>query len=1113
MPPKSKSPTDASHYYHSSRNLLNYWGETQEPPTSTAPFTPISEMKGLHTTLLLDLEVRVLVQPIGEKNQWAEKGIGRVNINGRAVIVMADQPPTEVAPHRRNDSDKAPTPKRSIDVFREELFVRLMTTGGSSDDFSWDQVIVLEVFSEDTPFVAENNCIVWNENSGRNSICLAFASSDAYIAVWSTLLAAQRKPIPNSLLKLDLLRLCKPFPESTVQSDGKGDTNTHEDEKMMLLVLPYSYYIHKDYNPPLGYVERHALSMSIIHHGHALNPALYSDPVTLRVLLDIATVELLDYIIKEPMYSHLAKCFGSTPPKEWTIPHQLSKLVITKELKDTMSNILRLHHLEREILVDKVDDEVSANIKQLFQQLQGKALRQIIENNNLVLRAKNALLAAPISKESLVSLIVSSKGVQNEQVENPEKNSVDYSEVDLKRLLSAEKQVFSYLHFFRSVVGLAVSDSTEKLVTPAVSALFDAGLLEALSIVAERYCLQKESRHLCWNEGGKGVCASTLFGLEEKKPTGEHYIRTRYLTSTNTSPNIYSPRIEKELISFLGTVLLHIDSDHEGAMRNLMFRIPIMSEPAKYKGLFKFLLQQITFGFRKEMNKGPLREPICFERTQLWFDLLGLNEKKKPPSIDGTVQKDDNVNSREVFLTYFIQKHLLPWIRGGMQPVPPAPNKSTVENKNSSSPVIAQQRKRISSFDALPPNISPSLIRLLDGIITRASTDDVESLLRGIFHGKSCVLKYMEVCCELAIQNSKQVCVDVLSSNVRLLTNILIRITPKESETERPVVNGLNGVNSNNNNNNNNNPSTEKPIWGAVNSYNAMRVSKSIITLVCRSLTAGRDMFGCIFRTYNALGGARKKGLFHSTVLGLLEYIGNFGSCLPPTETDRCFLRDLRDFIYIRHKERMPRMFSTLFRDAMIFEIDSRFAHDEVPSLSASLCTRGSYGSGIFTQRSGCIDELESSGSFFLGTTTSSTNPASNPSSPLGKVVDSPNDNMETFTQLVRTFAEEIVPPSILPLSVKRDVAPLLSPKTNLLPLQKQKESRENHIMDEERGNISNEYLNECVVRSRNNNLNNGNNKMMTNNSQKESTGSKSLPLSLSAVQEQMASRTKMTTK
>lgn len=768
---------------------------------------------------LLNLEVKVLTQQLGTANQWAIRAEGRVTFSDLTIRVYAI--PKDDGLHGKSKS---------------------------ADD---SELIVLEdSITTETPFVGENCCIVWNSVEQQLSLCLMYASEEGYAASWSALVAMQDKTYPA--FGFDLLEQC-----SSKLTDP----------------LPYNTIINTEYDPPLGFIERHALSLSVIENRHYDNPALYSSKDVVFAMLEIANVDLVEYFISPEVYPLFAASLGcSKEPAVWTTPTGLEKLQLSDELVSYIVKDLHLISLQEEVLEVEKNPEIVAKMKSLGDKLRNELACTLLSSDRTLTQAKEALMIMPPASTDTSSAADGSDISPKVSYDRYQSDVLD----KMTACSKAEQQVAAYLHFFRCLVRLCLTELGPDLLGPIILKIFHCGLLEALSFVAERYALPK------------GLSAGFLAALNEDRG-GRQFGRSGNAVvqpnATITGNTCYNKVIEYELTCLLDSTVIRLNERQEDQLMNDIIRSPILAEPSKYNGLMTFLFRQ-HLSERVDGVERNAGNPF------LLFHILGLHD-------DETVMPEDRELStvsepaavKEKFQSFVVSKYV-PLVARGMLAVPSPPKEvPLVQFQLTGSPKTLQ----------LPQGISPPLIRVLEFLVLSVNPESKSTLLKAVFSHKSVVLQYIEGCFETASKDSSAIRRDVLCGNVRFLKAILSQLMPESYSS------GLDRM--------------------SVPTSSPQSVPRNTVTQICRALTVERDTLGYVLQAYLDYGGHRRNSLFHSSVLSMLDLIVRKQSTTK-SESEGNDLRDVRDYIFFKHFDKLPRFFSERFRQSLLAEITTRLGEE-----------------------------------------------------------------------------------------------------------------------------------------------------------------------------------------
>lgn len=770
---------------------------------------------------LLNLEVKVLTQQLGTANQWAIRAEGRVSFSDLTIRVHAL--PKEEEKQKKGVEDSAAS------------------------------IVLEDVINTETPFVGENCCIVWNSVEQQLSLCLMYADEEGYAASWSALVAMQDKTYPA--FGFDLLERC-----SSKMSDPQ----------------PYSSIIHGEYDPPLGFIERHAISLSIIENQHYKSPSFFSSKEMMVALLNIANIDLVEYLVSVENYPSFSGALGcGEEVTSWSIPSSLTKLQLPEELISYIVKDLNLSRLQEYWLADKKNPEILTKIKSLGDRLRNELACTLLASDRTLVQAKEALMVMPPSNtespKAPSSIKLGSAKFQSDVI-------------DKMGSSKAEQQVLAHLHFFRCLVRLCITELGPDLVGPIVMKIFHSGLLEALSFVAERYALPK------------GLSAAFLAGLNEDRGSrGGQFGRGGAVAqnSSMTGNTCYNAAIEHELTCLLDATIIRLNERQEDQLLNDIIRSPILAEPSKYNGLMTFLFRQLLTEGKRSYVDHAISDGIGVGNPFLLFHVLGLHDDEGAMTDESTLNPNAELSSvKDKFQTFVVSKYI-PLTTRGMLAVPSPP-----AGKND-APLVQFQVSNTSKVFQLPQGISAPLIRVLEYLSLSTSVDNRAALLKAVFSHKSLVLQYIEGCFAVASKNPRAIRQDVLCGNVRFMKSVLGQLMPGDSS----------------------------PILDKNSKLSDGQLPKSTITAICRAITVERDTLGSIFQAYNDFGGIRRSSVFHSSVLSLLDIIAkNLSS--EKTSDEGNDLRDVRDFIYFKHLHNLPRLFAEKFRQSLLAETTARLGED-----------------------------------------------------------------------------------------------------------------------------------------------------------------------------------------
>ncbi|KPA86210.1 hypothetical protein ABB37_00450 [Leptomonas pyrrhocoris] len=694
-------------------------------------------------TSLLNLEVKVLTQALGAENQWVEQGDGRVSFCDFTIRVTAPKPSTEGTLKDKRLSGNpngflsgSTEAESSASSVKSQEVVKGTSSAGETrsatstvsdlDEDEEDEAVILEdTISNDTPFVGENCCIVWNSFEKQLSLCLMYASEEGYSASWSALVALQDKSYPP--FRYDLLERCCPASERTVLTVPDSESSVtpipSSSDKADGPVLPYAYFIHERHDPPLGFIEQHALSLSIIEHHHASNPALYENKDTVVAMLSVANADLLDHLISDqnfPLLLSGLKCTANS--LEWVVPAQLRELHVPPDVTASIAKDRRITFLQESVLPTCCSGETKTELMTKYSTLSRRIRNDIVCGlltcDALFTEASEALRIAP---PAVVNGTASTKSVHNSPgaMALSRINSIDSSANLSNGSLSsdaspkttslagdaviqvqkAEQQVLAHLRFFRELVTLSISELGREMVGPIVGKVYQCGLLYSLSLVAERFAMPANVatvfvKRLTENNNG---------GLGSNRRGGGAAVVTSGGNShaTSNGTNFYSPAVEQELAALLDVTLVRINERQEEQLMNDHVRAPILADPLKYNGLVTFMVRQLvvngaatgsapsTGTTRAASGGGMLPQPKRIMRDSMsatnpfaLFHVLGLHDDEGSAASERVLDAESTY-VRNQFHNFIITKYLAHATRGTMPPVPLPPSLGGVAARNT----------------------------------------------------------------------------------------------------------------------------------------------------------------------------------------------------------------------------------------------------------------------------------------------------------------------------------------------------------------------------------------------------------------------------------------------
>lgn len=782
---------------------------------------------------LLNLEVKFLTQQFDTSNQWTIRAEGRVSF---------------------------------IDlIIRVHAFVKEEEKCDENEKTSLGEVVLEDTINPDTPFVGEKCCIVWNSVDQQLSLCLMFASEEGYAASWSALMAMQKKVYPA--LGFDLLQKCSP----TLSSP-----------------LPYSSIIHNDYESSLGFIECHAISLSILENQHYKNPLFFSNKETVHTVLELANLDLLECLVSSEVYPQVCTSLGCEErPTPWSGPVSLWKLEVPVVIISYIAKDINLRHFQEEILImeQKSDMIIKANL--LGERIRNELACTLLASPRTLSQAKEALMILPTSS--------SDESSTPRAMSHVSQASLNYFQREVVEKMGnsrPERQVLGYLHFFRFLVQLCISELGTYCMSTIFLKIFSSGLLEALSFVAERYALPK------------GLPGSFLAVLQGDRSTQDIPMNRKKNIPSSTASVCFNAAIEHELMCFLDVTITRINERKEEQLMNDIFRSPILADPVKYNGLVTFLFRQLLTEGEKGENEIFISDEMGGKNPFLLFHLLGLHYD------DGLVSDERSTSStsepsskvREMFQAFIITKYFPLACRGVLAvPSSPSPCDTPLVQFNSST----SSKHHL----YLPRGISAPFIRVLEFLCLLVNDENRALLLKAVFSRKSLVLPFIDGCFSNAVQSSRTFHQEVICGNVRFLKAVLMQLMPADS-----------------------NPAFER----SVKAITDQSLPRNIIISICRALTVERDTLGAVMHAYHHFGGYRRNSVFHSSVLSLLDLLVK-KQVTDKISSDGYDLRDIRDFIFFKHLKYLPQFFVEQFRQALLAETTVRLGDETGYSGSISV--------------------------------------------------------------------------------------------------------------------------------------------------------------------------------
>jgi hypothetical protein len=693
-----------------------------------------------YATSLLNLEVKVLTQALGAENQWVEQGDGRVSFCDFTIRVSAPKPSKEGSLKKSSENATGASPGVTDSESAASSAATAAATAGNGEKASLlsntvsdfdedddDEVVILEdTISNDTPFVGENCCIVWNSFEKQLSLCLMYASEEGYSASWSALVALQDKSYPP--FRYDLLERCRSASERSILAVADSESSSSPipcpTDKPDEPVLPYAYFIHDRHNPPLGFIEQHALSLSIMEHHHDANPALYENKETVVAMLSVANADLLDRLISDPIFPLLLsglKC--SVDSSEWMVPPQLRDLHVPPDVTTAIAKDRRISFLQESVFpnccIGETKTDLMTKYSTLSRRIRNDIVCGLLTCDTLFTEASEALRIAPPVMTASTATTTSGAMVRS-RVSSID-SSANTSSVSLSSSASpvpaplgndnlaqaqkAEQQVLAHLRFFRELVTLSIAELGREMVGPIVGKVYQCGLLYSLSLVAERFAMPANMAALFVKRltdsgsGNGGLSASRRGGPAAAVAAGNNSNGNGTSCTTPNGANFYSPAVEQELAALLDVTLVRINERQEEQLMNDHVRIPILADPLKYNGLVTFMVRQLIINGaaagsppganRMAPGSGMLPLPKRIMRDNMsssnpftLFHVLGLHDDEGSAASERLLDAEGTA-VRNQFHSFIITKYLAHATRGTMPPVPLPPSLGGVAARNA----------------------------------------------------------------------------------------------------------------------------------------------------------------------------------------------------------------------------------------------------------------------------------------------------------------------------------------------------------------------------------------------------------------------------------------------
>lgn len=783
---------------------------------------------------LLNLEVKFLTQQFDTSYQWTIRAEGRVSFLDLVIRVQA--------------------------------FVKEDEKCDGKEKSNLGEVVLEDAITSDTPFVGEKCCIVWNSVEQQLSLCLMFASEEGYAAAWSALMAMQKKAYPP--LGFDLLQKCSP----TLSSP-----------------FPYSSVIHDDYESSLGFIECHAISLSILENQHYKNPLFFSNKKTVCNVLELANLDLLECLISSEVYPQLCTSLGfEDRPTPWSGPVSLWKLEVPVVIISSIAKDINLRHFQEEILIVEKKNDMIIKANLLGERIRNELACTLLASPRTLSQAKEALMVLPTS-----SCDESGTPRATSHVSQASVNYFQREVIEKMGNSRPERQVLGYLHFFRFLVQLCIAELGTFCMSTIFLKIFSSGLLEALSFVAEHYALPK------------GLSGSFLAALQGNCDAKDNPMNRKKNISSPPTSVCFNAAIEHELMCFLDVTITRINERKEEQLMNDIIRSPILADPVKYNGLVTFLFRQLLTEGKKGENENFISDGVGEKNPFLVFHLLGLHYD------DGLVNAERSTSSmsepsskvREVFQTFIITKYI-PLVCRGMLAVPTPTLPSDIPLVQFSSSTSSKHHLY------LPRGISSPFIRVLEFLCLLVSDENRASLLKAVFNRKSLVLSFIDGCFSNAVENSRSFHQEVICGNIRFLKAVLMQLIPADP--------------------------SPAAFEGNAKDTSDQSLPRNITISICRALTVERDTLGAVMHAYQHFGGHRRNSVFHSSVLSLLHLLVE-KQATEKISSDGYDLRDIRDFIFFKHLKYLPQFFVEQFRRALLAETTVRLGEETGYSGSISV--------------------------------------------------------------------------------------------------------------------------------------------------------------------------------
>lgn len=862
----------------------------------------------------IDLQVKALAQPLGCENAWNELGDGRVEFHGYTIRVVTYpsaslQVPSTASEQADAVSSSEPSPT-SVD----------RNSTSADEAAACPQVILEDVINDETPFVGENSCIVWNSLDQELSLCMMFATDVAFQAAWSALAAVQHKAFPP--LGADLFETCRlQTDDSTAGADDKSSARD---------AVPYCDVLHFNYSPSVGMIERHAFAVSLMEHGHLHRSELYKDVDTCHNLLRLGQADLIEHLAAPAVYPLFLKGLdaNAVPPRTWQIPHGLSHTLRTsKELEGILNTATCLHHLKHDVLPLGTEEEAVPVIDSVIHRLLNEAACTLLADDALLKTAVDELDVLPVPEDGNTPLSRSTTpteaapaapGIGDAAPTATAKKEMSCAE--------AERHVADHLRFFTSIISLSITAFSKELVAPVMGKIFSHGLLVTLARVAERFTQPQyallasdsarlsnqssTSRQVSPENNTSSRPSSSSTSKAPAPPVNKEGSRRPPRSNRAKQPQLmYSSLVEDELAALLDATLVRLNERQEEVAINDFFRGPILDNPQQYAGLLSFLVRQLQRTCGKAVSKEQLASAslqrlsalVPWEKRfddishrYLLYHLLGMHDDEGSSSSERALDAD-NTSRRNEFHAFMIRQFI--------------------------GPACAHQKYR-GACDAASaitgaPIITPPLIRVIEYLLRLASADNRRLLLLRLFDVNSHVFDSVEESFRAACQSHRFVGHEVLCGHLRFLKSLLLCVTAPQQFAVTPSNNNpLLDVATTHECGSSMDDSTTSlgappPAPEAV----TREESNKVFSLAAKALTLDRQVFALVLDVYHAFGGGRRAGLLHCTARSLFHCLLNVRSPL----ADNMIL-----FLLLKYRSRLPPTFVSGAEKRMLDDVTEK---------------------------------------------------------------------------------------------------------------------------------------------------------------------------------------------